>query len=429
MLYGVETASLKNPIYTVYAITSEKIYNLTSILEDLTISQAEKEIAQKVSFRVYNLKHGDSWLNAIIRPRDMIYVYANTGDGPQEVFRGYVWEINYKSSDKKELTITAYDQLIYFQESEDSKFFPSGKTTESICSSLCSDWGVTLKYNYTSITHNKLPLRGKLSDIFLTDLLEEVKKSTGKESVMYSKGGTVYIDEIGQNSVIYQMRTKENVIDTSHNTTMSGMVTKVSIMGKKDDDEREPVEAVVEGDIEKYGTIQQLTSKDENTELSEAKKEAQETINEKGKPQETYSLNAIDNPYVRKGDRIKVAAGDLIMDAYVIGITHNIGSNKKTMNIDFKSAPPLESNSGSSNSDESSENTAVEAGKELKLDKCPIYVDSYTSNVANRVTGTYYLYDGKLIRDRYRITSKTEYVGKTPVGSYVTGWIDASNVK
>lgn len=40
-------------------------------------------------------------------------------------------------------------------------------------------------------------------------------------------------------------------------------------------------------------------------------------------------------------------------------------------------------------------------------------------DIAGRVTGTYYLYDGKEILGRYRITDKSSDVGRTPVGEYV----------
>lgn len=427
--------SMTNPCYTVTINTGKETYNITPIVTSLSIDQNENEIAKKATIKLFNTKHGNSWFTGIFNVRDSVYIYANIGDGPVEVFRGYIWDRPYSSKDEKILTLVCYDRLIYFQESEDCKFFTAGKTTSAVCSSLCSDWGVTLKFNYTSITHPKLPLRGKLSDIFLTDILAEVKKSTGKEAVMYCDKGTVYIDEFGQNKTIYKLRSKENVINTQSSISMSGVVTQISITGKTDDDERTPIEAVVKGKTDKYGTIQRLHDKDEDTTLADAKKEAQEVIDEEGEPQRTYTVKAIDIPFMKKGDRVDVSAGDMTENYFVTSISHD-GKNK-TMTVEMKYAPPLAkaNTSASPVSSISPSNKAVssngvkKAGDALKLSNCPLYADSYTSKVSNRITGTYYLYDGVLKQNRYRITNKAANVGKKPIGSYVTGWIDASKAK
>lgn len=69
----------------------------------------------------------------------------------------------------------------------------------------------------------------------------------------------------------------------------------------------------------------------------------------------------------------------------------------------------------------SSENTVL--GTIVELTNAPIYVSSDSQTVAGRVSGTYYLYDGKEILGRYRITDSSFNCGKTPVGNYVTGWL------
>lgn len=65
----------------------------------------------------------------------------------------------------------------------------------------------------------------------------------------------------------------------------------------------------------------------------------------------------------------------------------------------------------------------TEAGTPIELNNAPIYVSSDAQNIAGRVTGTYYMYDGKEILGRYRITDKSADVGRTPIGQYVIGWL------
>ncbi|MBP3936402.1 MAG: N-acetylmuramoyl-L-alanine amidase [Clostridia bacterium] len=64
------------------------------------------------------------------------------------------------------------------------------------------------------------------------------------------------------------------------------------------------------------------------------------------------------------------------------------------------------------------------AGQQVKLTLCPLYISSTATKRSGLKTGTYYLYDGKKVNGRYRITNSKANVGKA-----VTGWIDAKYVK
>lgn len=68
------------------------------------------------------------------------------------------------------------------------------------------------------------------------------------------------------------------------------------------------------------------------------------------------------------------------------------------------------------------------AGAAVTLNATALYVSSTATSRAGTKSGTYYLYDGILIRGRYRITNIPSRVGKTPVGQNVTGWVDAEDI-
>ena len=81
----------------------------------------------------------------------------------------------------------------------------------------------------------------------------------------------------------------------------------------------------------------------------------------------------------------------------------------------------------------SAENAASDAaggtqGQTVSLSNTPLYISSTAGTAAGHKSGTYYLYDGKLINGRYRITNTAERCGKLPVVQNVTGWIDASAI-
>lgn len=66
-------------------------------------------------------------------------------------------------------------------------------------------------------------------------------------------------------------------------------------------------------------------------------------------------------------------------------------------------------------------------GTKISLKNKTLYV-SATAKSGIKKSGTYYLYDGAVVNGRMRITNKKIYCGKNPVGQYVTGWINKSDI-
>ena len=68
---------------------------------------------------------------------------------------------------------------------------------------------------------------------------------------------------------------------------------------------------------------------------------------------------------------------------------------------------------------------ALGKGSAVTLKNCPLYASSTAGKAAGKVTGTYYLWDGKILNGRYRITNAKNRVG---VAGQVTGWINAEDI-
>lgn len=327
-------ASQLNPIYTVFVVSGDVKYNVTPALSGINMSSQKKQMAQSVVLQLMNVKAGSKWLNDILNVRDRVFVYANDGTREDEVFRGFIWTRSYKSSvSNRDIQLKCYTNLIYFQESEESAFYASGKSTKDVCQSICDKWGVKLDYSYDSITHAKLVLRGKLSDIFTEDILNMVKERTGKKYVILSEKDTVCIKPVGSNSTIYHLKSGQDTTQTYSECTMDGMVTKVVIVGKADDDEREPIEATVSGETSQYGTLQKIIDRSENTTLADAKTEAQSIIDENGSPKYEDEIKTIDIPWIQLGDKVYIEAGDIKGDRIVTGIDRSIDNKHKEMTL------------------------------------------------------------------------------------------------
>ena len=68
---------------------------------------------------------------------------------------------------------------------------------------------------------------------------------------------------------------------------------------------------------------------------------------------------------------------------------------------------------------------ALGKGSAVTLKNCPLYASSTAGKAAGKVTGTYYLWDGKILNGRYRITNAKNRVG---VAGQVTGWVNAEDI-
>lgn len=327
-------ASKENPEYTVCIVNDTTKYDVTPALISLNLSEQNGQLAQTANITLANVKIKGQWLSTLVGVRQRVFIYANDGTTKAEVFRGVVWTDYYKSAlEDREMQLKCYDNLIYFQESEDAEYFTTGKTTQDILTTFCTKWGVKLNYTYQSITHAKLALRGRLADIITSDVLDLVKNQTGKKYVLRSAEDVINIMQVGQNKTIYNITSKNNAISTRSEKTMDGMITKVIILGKADKEKREPVEATVDGDVANYGTLQKLLSRKENTSLADAQKEAQEIIAEYGTPKLQYEVQCADIPWIRKGDLVRVAAGNIEADLITAGVTRSISNKSKVMTL------------------------------------------------------------------------------------------------
>lgn len=330
-------ASKDNPIYSVYAVSGSTKYDLTPCFESLSFSDQKKQFSKSVTINLANVQSNGKWLNTLLKARDRIYIYADDGETSGEVWRGFLWNLGYKSGlTSRLIVLRCYDNLIYCQESEESLFFPSGKSTDNVMSSICEKWGIKLEYSYSSITHSKLALRGSLSEIITADILDSVKDRTGEKYVVLSEKDTMKVKKIGQNAKVYQIIAGKNSILTESACTMDGMITKVVILGKEDKSDRRPVEATVSGDTDKYGTLQKLINRDENTSLADAKKEGESILKENGNPKWEYRVEAPDIPWIRKGDKVYLNAGSLVGHYIVTGIDRDISNRGKKMSLNLE---------------------------------------------------------------------------------------------
>jgi hypothetical protein len=89
----------------------------------------------------------------------------------------------------------------------------------------------------------------------------------------------------------------------------------------------------VDGDT-KYGILQEIIRRDSDKTVDAAKSEAETLLAERGKPEEDIRITVPDLPFLRRGDRVEVAAGNLIGFFDVTGVTHNGTVRQMTLTLD-----------------------------------------------------------------------------------------------
>lgn len=337
-------ASIEHPVYTANLYTADGTkYRLKGITTDLVVGTSKDDLSEKVNITVANVKVGKKRLHNHVKLRNKIYVYANTGSGAKEVFRGIVWERKFKSElDVKEIGLICYDRLIYLQNSKDNLYVKKGSRTEEILIRLAKKWGVKIKYNYRSITHEKTVYRNEnISDIFV-DMLNKVKKKTGVGWVIRCEKGVMIIESEGSNKTVYKIENKDNAISTTYSETMDSMVTKVKIVKaetkktKKDSEEetgRYITVSDVKGKTKEYGTFQDIIEKSKDDKLSEAQKEAKQILKEHGNPTREVTVTAVDNPLVKKGHKVYINS-DILKNYYIVkGIEHDATTHRMTLEV------------------------------------------------------------------------------------------------
>ena len=339
-------ASMKNPIYKVTIIKADGTkYQLKDVTSDLVVGHAEDELAEKVTATLVNVKVGKNWLHSLVSLRDKVYVYSNTGSGSKEVFRGIVWERETVDTvDVREFKINCYDRLIYLHNCNDNLFVKKGKKTKDVITSLAKRWGFKISYKYVSISHAKLTYHDESVADIMISILDKVQKKTGKDYVIRMDKNVIVIETVGSNNTIYKIESSDNAIGTSYKQSMDGMKTKVLIVKaettKKKDSEEETGKYLtvtsVKKNTDKYGTLQEIVVKEKDEKLSEAKKEANEILKEHAKPKTEIEVEAIDNPWVKKGDKVYIAAGTLKNYYIVKGIEHDASNH--VMHLEVKKA-------------------------------------------------------------------------------------------
>ena len=75
------------------------------------------------------------------------------------------------------------------------------------------------------------------------------------------------------------------------------------------------------------------------------------------------------------------------------------------------------------------EESKISSGTQINIKSIPMYTTAYSNRYSSKKSGTYFIYNDEVVNERIRITNSKKNVGRTPIGSYVSGWINVSDIK
>lgn len=345
-------------------------------MKDLGWEEGEGELAQRISFGLQNAKYNGKHLSELAKPGCIVAVIADWGSGTAEVARGSItdWEPTLSGS-QDEFTAIAYDELFNLQQSQDNRYIRDGTGTKAAITAIFSDWGIPVgEYNGPDVVHAKTVFKNEyLSDIILELLDAAVKQGAPRCTVRASKG-TVSVVPVGSNETVYHFDEDTNLTVARDRLSTQQLVTRVKVVATEDEDGRQAVEAIIDGQTQ-YGIRQRIYNRKEDDNLATATAAAEEIITEEGSPERTIDIEGPDVPTIRKGDKIHVTARTINGYYLVKSIQHDAANCSMTASLELMEKPKVATKSQTGGGNGGGSGT-FEKGDKVILNG-PVYIDSY----------------------------------------------------
>lgn len=327
----VDVATLQ---YKLVAVINNDKKNITRYTENLSWEENSNGISGRITFTCRNSETKDGYLVQLVKPGCSVFVYAKDGKKKYtEVARGTVvtWTPANQSG-SHDFKCVCYDMLYNLRKSQDSFFFRSGTSTKARVNKVLNKWEIPLgRYEGSDKKHGKKKYQDKyLSDILLGILDDAVKKG-GRKSVIRTEKGKVSIIPEGSNKDIYVFK-GSNINAAVRNRSTESLVTRVKVTGKSRDKGKEKVVAVLDG-LTEYGIRQRVYNRGSDESLKDAKKSAQEILNENGTVKLEVTVESPDVPYICKGDLVYVQTRGVKGYFIVCGVQHNASSCSMSMEL------------------------------------------------------------------------------------------------
>ncbi len=314
-------------------LPSGELLPLSNVANCLGWEEQSGELAVRLQFRVLNQKFGDGWLHQKLPLGARTILRSNWGEGWQNIHQGVIFDWEYENDSVGVLSVKSYDNLIYLLRSKDDRYYPNGTKADVIIRDIAKAWNIPIgQIDVPSMSLPKQVFRGDTLAAMLEKVLDQVHKRGGGKHVIRASGGAIHVLRQGQNKTVYQFGT-DIVRGMTDKQDIEDLVTRVKIVGKENAEGRAPVVATLDGRTE-FGVLQDVIYQEQYDTAAAAKAAAQEILKERGVPRKRRTVTAPDLPFLRRGDKVYIAAGTLIGYFVVAGIQHDADSRSMVMEVE-----------------------------------------------------------------------------------------------
>lgn len=303
----------------------------SDLILSATWEEQPEELSARLQLLLKNVKRADGWLHQHVAIGRRLVLQATDGSGWREVWRGQVYRHVTTTEQDHTIEVTAYDTLYPLQQSRAQRYYRSGETGASCIKDLAQRFGIPLgRIDGPNVKLPKKPYRGERIGSIIADRLEQTRKLGGGRWIVRDEKGRLSCVKEGSNETVYIINA--DVADNSEDEySIEQLVTRVRIYGKEKKDKQPPLVATKDGRTE-FGVFQEIVYATGES-LAEAVKEAEEILRERGQPVVKPRVYAPDNPWIRKGDKVRVNVGTVNALCIVEGVTHNLNELKMTLQL------------------------------------------------------------------------------------------------
>lgn len=256
----------------------------------------------------------------------------------KELFRGII--MNQKQSDKKQMTITAYDNGIYLANNKDT-FTYENKTASEIFKDCCKRFGLPMgkvtkcTYKIPELTKSKTTAFDTIADALSLDF-----KNTGIRHYVMCKKGKLNLLTRRENIVQWVIENGQNLISYNYTKSIDNIKTRIKLVSKEDTILATKTNKTLE---KKIGIFQDINKPEEGLNSAQLTKLAKTLLREESTPERSLQIEAIGIPQIISGVGVYVVikALGLSRTFYVDEDTHTFSDRKHTMSLKLNYANDL----------------------------------------------------------------------------------------
>ncbi|OPJ58435.1 XkdQ/YqbQ family protein [Clostridium oryzae] len=308
----------------IFNYNKNKTINVTKLCESVSISGSKSEVARKLEIKLlYSILDKNHDRYAVPLGSKISVKYNG-----KEIFKGVVWQREFSSSN--ELSVTAYDYLIYILKSKVTRNVKN-TTAEKAVESICSELGVSIgKLASPGVVVKKLIISQQTGYEAIMALYKQAAKSTGKKYMIVFEDGKLRVIQKGTHIENFEIRPDTNIISTTYNDTLDNMINKVKIYNDK---KKYTGEVYREDWKKKFGLLQENYVKEDGVNAKAAAKNMLHGIDRE------FTVECLGDWRCRSGyevdTRISYLSGLIKHAMYIDEDTHTweVGSDKYTMQL------------------------------------------------------------------------------------------------